>query len=138
MIRKICLASAFAVLASVAVAEEQCPAPAAPPVPKGETATPDEMVAAQTAVQAFADDASVYQQCMWNALEASRAAALAKKQPPNPKTDEMVLGKIDRIEAERQRVVAEFNAEAEVFKARIKAANEAAAQSQGEQPQPQE
>jgi hypothetical protein len=78
MIRKILSGAAMViVLAAPALAQDQCVAPAVPAIPDGAKAAPNQIVAAQNDIKAFAAASDNYQACL--AQELGRQKDLAKQ-----------------------------------------------------------
>ena len=100
MIRKILFGSiALLALATPAMAQEVCAAPAAPAIPDGAKATPAQFLAAQNDIKAFAAASDSFQTCL--AKEIEHQKELAKQQ--NAEIDPAVQGALTaRAMAQRQ------------------------------------
>jgi hypothetical protein len=110
MTRGICLmASALMLLAAPAFAQDKCgPAPAAPVVPNGKTATVQDLNATAQDVKAFVKASDDWQVCMKTDLDAQVAAAKDAKQPFDNKIKVSIEQKGDANQKAKERVGKEY------------------------------
>ena len=112
MIRKFLSGAAMVIaLAAPAWAQDQCAVPKSPAIPDGAKATPNQIVAAQDDIKAFAAASENYQSCM--ARELARQKALATQNDPGLQT--ALQGKSDAQRKDVERVVASWSATVEAF-----------------------
>lgn len=88
-----------------------CDYPRSPPLPKGETATKEEMLQAQRAVRAYVAAAEAYLACL-------EAAETDPDNPITPKQAEINLKRYNAMVGEMHRVSDQYNIAVRVYKAR--------------------
>ena len=88
-----------------------CDYPRSPALPNGETATQDEMFAAQQAVRSYVASAEAYLACL-EAVEAN------PENPITPKQAEINVKRYNAMVEEMHRVSDEYNVAVRIFKAR--------------------
>lgn len=88
-----------------------CDYPRSPALPNGETATQDEMFAAQQAVRSYVAAAEAYLACL-------EAAEANPENPITPKQAEINVKRYNAMVEEMHRVSDEYNVAVRIFKAR--------------------
>ena len=121
--RKSLFVCGFVLAATPALADfTTCYEPYPPAAVNGSTATLEQMQQAQKDVQQFIKDSDDYQDCMNGQLKSMQIEAKHSKDrtPVDPSIVSMVKTKIDKNQALKVRVGAEFNTAAQAFNARHK------------------
>ena len=109
MKRRICLTAALILFSLPAMAQENCVVPYAPTIPKGETATRDQIVEAQNQVMAFIKASDEYQRCLLVYMNQEDATAASEKRLPNAAIKLSLTAKGDANQREKVRVGTEYN-----------------------------
>lgn len=117
MVRSLALSAVvLALLASPSMANS-CVEPYAPAMPNGTTATLDQMGKASKEANQFMRDSQDYQDCIWRDLGVQRAEAARRQKELDPSVEDEVRADGDRVQREKLRVKAEFEAALAAFKA---------------------
>jgi hypothetical protein len=96
-----------------------CEYPDNPPVPNGSSASKDEMIAGQKAMNAYIKELEAYQQCLVEEEEAARAELGEEVEPDVLKQrEELLTKKYNAAHDEMLKAAAVFNAELEEFNSR--------------------
>ena len=116
MIRKFLSGAAMVIaLAAPAWAQDQCAVPKSPAIPDGAKATPNQIVAAQDDIKAFAAASENYQSCMARELARQKALATQNSAELDPGLQTALQGKSDAQRKDVERVVASWSATVEAF-----------------------
>jgi hypothetical protein len=116
MIRKFLSGGALVIaLAAPAWAQEQCVAPKAPVIPDGAKATPNQIIAAQNEIKAYAAAADNYQSCLAQEIARQRAAAAQNSAELDPSLQSAVQVKSTAQKSDAQQVAAAWGAAVEAF-----------------------
>jgi hypothetical protein len=117
MKRGICLTAAFIVLSFPAVAQDSCVVPYAPTVPKGETATRDQILSTRDLVMAFIKASDDYQNCLRVYLDQQEQLAAREQRQVEAAVRASVLAKGDANQREKERTGIELNAAVRAYNA---------------------
>lgn len=118
MIRKAALGFAGAFMfAAPAMAQDPCIIPYSPTVPKGETATQEQINASRDEVRKFIAVSDEYQGCLQTYITGQEAAAKRDNKLFEPNVRAAIVAKGDSNQREKERVGNEFNATLRAFRA---------------------
>lgn len=116
MVRSLALAAVvLAAFASPSLADS-CVEPYAPALPNGTTATLDQIAKASKDANQFMRDSQEYQDCIWRDLGVQRAEAARRQKVLDQSVEDRVRADGDRVQREKLRVKAEFDAALAAFK----------------------
>lgn len=111
MMRRLCLAAVALVgFASPAIAQENCVVPYAPTVPKGATATREQVNTTRNEVMAFLKASDQYQVCLKLYLDQETANAARERRQVDAAVRASILAKNDANQRDKERTGAELNA----------------------------
>jgi hypothetical protein len=99
MLRGISLTAALLLLAVPAMAQDNCVVPYAPSVPKGETATREQILSTRDLVTAFIKASDDYQRCLLIVVQQEEQAAASEKRAANA----VLLASLEAKQAANQR-----------------------------------
>ena len=119
-------------LAAPCLAQEQCVAPKMPVIPDGAKATPNQIIAAQNYIKAYATASDDYQSCLVKEFARQKAAAAQNNAEIDPGLQTAVQVKSAAQRSDAQQAAAAWGAAVEAFnKAQERKRPTAAAPSPG-------
>ena len=102
-------------LAAPGWAQEQCVAPRAPIIPDGAKATPNQIIAAQSDIKAYAAASDNYQSCLAQEIARQKAAAAQNNAELDPNLQSAVQIKSAAQRTDAQQVAAAWGAAVDAF-----------------------
>lgn len=114
-IKAICILATVTILAPVALA---CDYPERVSIPKGNSASKEEMVAGQRGVKKFMADMEAYLACIEEEDEQNRAGIEEPDPIVEAQRDEMLVKKHNAAVEDMEKVAAAFNEEVRAYKAK--------------------
>lgn len=115
MSRLVVSVAALVLSAGGAYAQDRCMRPFAPTIPKGETATQEQIFAAREEVQSFIMASDRYQECLLLDLQQVREEARKRKKPVSESVLSSYQAKVLANQREKESVGSEFNAARQAF-----------------------
>jgi hypothetical protein len=117
MLRAVSLAAVAVLLAMPAMAQDTCVVPYAPTIPKGETATRDQILSTRDLVMAFIKASDDYQNCLRVYLDQQTALAARENRPVDATIRASAEARGAANQREKERTGAELNAAVRAFNA---------------------
>jgi hypothetical protein len=119
MLKTFVLAAAFALCSAVpALADSVCQEPIPPAAIDGNTATLEQVKAAQLDTKTFIKQSDDYQECILKEVADAKDAAKKDKKVFDTTIEDAVMAKVKANQALKERVGAEFNAAATAYNAK--------------------
>ena len=117
MLRGISLTAALLLFAVPAMAQDNCVVPYAPSVPKGDTATREQILSTRDLVTAFIKASDDYQRCLLIVVQREEQAAANEKRAVNSVLLASLDAKASANQREKVRTGEELNAAVRAFNA---------------------